>query len=321
MVRYSLYGLTVASDAPFPELAGCEVHSASASPDVAVRLRRPHMAAPASAEFVARSTLATGVPWMNCARIENGYLLRFVDYADFIVDRAGSSIECSGSSQNVELVTIRHLVLDQVFPYVLNLRGLEAIHATAVELNGGAVAFSGPAGAGKSTLAASFFAAGLNALGDDCLTLKFDGSVRVIPAYPGIRLWTDSARALAIDGSNAAATSEYSTKRRMLGGQHRARFSSGPVELRVIYLLSRPGEDEPTLSDVVIEDLAAADAFIELVSASFPLDVEDREMLARHFSFMQTVAARVPVRRLRIPNDFAALPKVREAILADSARR
>src|SRR5579863_8659861 len=107
MARYTLYGLNVASDTPFPELAGSEDSSASTPPDVHIRLRQKPTAPPARLSFVERSMLPDGVPWMNCARIEQGYLLRFVDYADFIVDRSGNSITCSGSSPDVEPVTIR----------------------------------------------------------------------------------------------------------------------------------------------------------------------------------------------------------------------
>jgi hypothetical protein len=42
-------------------------------------------------------------------------------------------------------------------------------------------------------------------------------------------------------------------------------------------------------------------------------------MLARHFRVMHRVASEVPFSRVTMPNDFSALPAVREAILADFA--
>jgi len=53
------------------------------------------------------------------------------------------------------------------------------------------------------------------------------------------------------------------------------------------------------------------------VSASFPLDLTDYGMLARHFRYIVRVAATVPLRRLVIPNDFSALATVRDAVIAD----
>ena len=67
----------------------------------------------------------------------------------------------------------------------------------------------------------------------------------------------------------------------------------------------------------VIEPIEPREAFIELFSSSFLLDFTDSEMLTRNFQLMEKVAATVPVRRLKVPNDLTALDAVREAVLAD----
>lgn len=269
-------------------------------------------------DFIRTTTLDDGTPWLNCARLQDGYLLRFVDYADYFVDGAGSRIVCRSTEQGVTLNTIRHLVLDQVFPMVLNLRGREALHATGIVTPRGAVAFTGPTGSGKSTLAASFFMVGSVAMCDDCLALIDDGNViRAIPAYPGLRLWTDAARALNTDASSLREVANYSSKRRMLSAAHLTRFPREPQPLVRIYRIMRPSDDEGPLDAPTIEELAPPEAFIEMVSSTFPLDVTDRDMLARHFRFIQRLAERVPIKRLRIPTNYAALPAVRAAILAD----
>jgi hypothetical protein len=43
-------------------------------------------------------------------------------------------------------------------------------------------------------------------------------------------------------------------------------------------------------------------------------------MLSREFRALHTLVDRVPVRRLGVPNDFDALPAVRETVIADLAR-
>jgi hypothetical protein len=63
--------------------------------------------------------------------------------------------------------------------------------------------------------------------------------------------------------------------------------------------------------------VSSPEAFPVLVGASFPLDLTDHAMLARHFRLIVSVAATVPIRRLTIPNDFTALPAVRAAVIAD----
>lgn len=320
MYRYSVYGLSIASDSPFPELDDLPQPSIKSSVDVKLYLRRRRKTPVRASEFFQKGTLPDGTPWLNVARIEEGFLLRYVDFADFIVDRSGSTIRCCTVEQGVSATTVRHLVLDQVFPMVLNLRGREAIHATAIVTERGACAFTGPAGAGKSTLAASFSLAGFATMGDDCLALidkGDDGGIRAIPAYPGMRLWTEAARALEVDGKGSHPVADYTRKRRMLSSLHIDKFPTEPQPLIRIYRLIRPTEGEPALDAPVVEELAPSEAFIELVSSTFPLDVDDRAMLERHFRFVQSVAARVPIKRLRIPNDHAALPAVRACVLAD----
>ena len=72
----------------------------------------------------------------------------------------------------------------------------------------------------------------------------------------------------------------------------------------------------------MIRELAFGDALMGLIKAAYRLDITDRAMLTRQFHFLSRVAARVPVKRLIVPNEFSALSDVREAILRDlSVRR
>jgi hypothetical protein len=54
-----------------------------------------------------------------------------------------------------------------------------------------------------------------------------------------------------------------------------------------------------------------------LLSASFMLDITDRSVLTRNLRFIERMLNAVPVRRLRIPDGFSSLPKVRELVLKD----
>jgi hypothetical protein len=47
------------------------------------------------------------------------------------------------------------------------------------------------------------------------------------------------------------------------------------------------------------------------------MTVSDQTMLARHFTVMHRVASEVPFSQVTMPDDFSALPAVREAIFAD----
>jgi hypothetical protein len=317
MFRYRLYGLTIESDTRFPELSGLEKPADRMEADVRVRLRTRGAIRPSFSQILQSTALPDGAPWLTSAKIHDGYLLRYAGIADFIVDTTGANLRCCRVERGGSIDSVRHLVLDQVFPMLLNRRGQEALHATAIVTSKGACAFSGPAGSGKSTLAASFFLAGFGALGDDCLPLvEHNGSIGVLPGYPGMRLWNDALEVLS-NGSDATTAVAYASKRRAFQSASAKNFPREPVTLCRVYRVIRPNDGEPSILTPAIESLGPRESFIELVSSSFPLDLADTEMLTRHFRFMQKVASTVRVKRLKVPNDLAALGAIREAVLAD----
>jgi len=180
----------------------------------------------------------------------------------------------------------------------------------------GVCAFIGPAGAGKSTIAASLLAEGHELVADDCLPLKRSrGQVFAVPAYPGLRLWRDACEALGIADRVGVKVSHYSAKSRML--TFGARFVRAPQPLVRIYALDRGDLASSAAEAPFIEPLIGRDAFFQLVRASYTFDATDRRALKRDFAFLASLASDVGVRRLRVPNDFALLPAVREAVLAD----
>jgi len=270
-------------------------------------------------DWLLQTSLPDGQPWMWAARNEHGFLLRYVDLAEFTVNLRGTEIALVHAAPVSSRDTLAHLLLDQALPMVLGLRGIPTLHASTVVTPHGVCGFLGPTGAGKSTLAASFSAAGYPALGDDCLAIKEERGFFAIPAYPGLRLWTDSAESLSTDWSDAPSVAHYTRKRRILSAPAIKRFPARLERLAVIYCLTREtaGSGVGELSTPAIEPLRANEVFLQLLSASFMLDITDRAVLTRNLRFIERLLSAVPVRRLRIPDGFSSLPKVREAVLSD----
>ena len=270
-------------------------------------------------DWLLQTSLPDGQPWMWAARNEHGFLLRYVDLADFTVNLRGTEIALAHAAPVSSRDTLAHLLLDQALPMVLGLRGIPTLHASTVVTPRGVCGFLGPTGAGKSTLAASFSAAGYPALGDDCLAIKEERGFFAIPAYPGLRLWTDSAESLSTEWSEAPSVAHYTRKRRILSAPAIKRFPARLERLAVIYCLTREaaGDGVGELSAPAIEPLRANEVFLQLLSASFMLDITDRAVLTRNLRFIERLLNAVPVRRLRIPHGFSSLPKVREAVLSD----
>ena len=315
---YLVCGLTVASEIPIPELpkAGGAAHAGVA--DVRVRMGEPGASHDQIPRWFMSLTRPTGEQWLACAKEPGGYRLRFPQLADFLVSADGREIVCE-AMPGIPLVTTRHLLLDQVIPLVLNLRGHEALHATAVLTPDGMCAFIGPTGAGKSTLAASFLFSGCPVLSDDCLVLEDShGAILATPAYPGIRLWDDALVALGDDAPPLQPVAHYSLKRRV-GTGGKGTFPLTREPLARIYDLGQPYEsiDRRRNGQAPIEGMTLRDQFMTLVASLFRLDISDRSMLARQFDFAEKVVSRVPIRRLHLPLGFSSLPAVREAILAD----
>ena len=175
----------------------------------------------------------------------------------------------------------------------------------------GAIAFLGPAGQGKSTLAASFAQKGYPLLTDDCLLVSEQGNEPfVAPSYPGVRLWPDATTELfGPDGPSVRVTSD-GPKQRFGPENSRLAFARAPLPLRRLYCLV-PG------AALSITPQAPSDAFVELVRAALALDVRAPEWLEALFSLQARLAQRDLIRRLQFPVDLTLLPEVRAAILAD----
>jgi hypothetical protein len=322
-MRYRVCGLTLISDASLPELTPLTDPESHGATGIRVRfgMRRDEEASPS--HWFMSWTLPTGELWLSCAKETRGYRLRFPDLADFLVDFEGLEIACEAWPETPP-ATIRHLLLDQVLPLVLTLRGRQALHATAVLTPHGVCAFAGPAGAGKSTLAASFLLAGYPVLSDDCLVLDEDHqSILATPAYPGLRLWDDTLVALGEALRLSLPVAHYTSKQRVFALDQGGAFLSNPHPVARIYCLEWQSEMKgaESLHNPIIEDLSHRDGFMKLITSTFLLDIADPMMLARQFHFLERVVSRVPIRRLRIPDTFLSLPAVRETILADLNHR
>lgn len=308
---YRVYGLTLSTALPFPELTPIAARRA------ALRFRM------AGGRFHARGwrdgpsrLRPDGEPWLTVAAREGAYALRFPDRADFVLTGNGRTI-VGYRRRRTALGAFRHLFLDQVLPLVLSHRGVTVLHASAFVGEGGAVAFIGATGVGKSTLAASFGADGWPLMADDAVVLRERrGVVATIPAYSGLRVWPDALAAFGF-GRGAPRVSDESDKRRIGASDPGFTFANRATPLHRVYLLDprRRGHALPPR----IDPLSRRETIIELIKHSYVMDVTDRAHMVDHLDRLTRECAPLGVRRVTYPRRFAALPAVRAAILADLA--
>ena len=258
-------------------------------------------------------TLDDGTVWTEFHRVEDGYLLRFPDLADFEVSASGEDVVAYPAT-GTDDATSEHLYINQLVPLALSRQGRPAFHASVVTVPGGAVAFLGKSGRGKSTLAASFALEDATFLTDDALIIDESDGIRAMPSHASLRLWEDSVEALIGNREQARSHVSYSSKARLLAGGA-LRYTETPVPLLATYVL---GDGEP--EDITIEELDGTERHIAWVENSFLLDIKDKDLLARHFEWTHRISGQVPTFSLDYVRDYGMLAEVRNAITNHSSQ-
>jgi hypothetical protein len=173
---YRLFGLRVRSELALPELGP------GVAPEAAeVTIVRGAVAEAPSGLTVRGGEALLSIDGVGRYRMEEGRRLT-IDPAPGASDR-----------------NVRLYLLGSAFAAILHQRGLLPLHANAVVIGGGAVAFTGHPGAGKSTLAAWFHDRGLAVLADDVCVVTWDEAGRPL-AHAGIPRLRLRPEALAASG-------------------------------------------------------------------------------------------------------------------------
>jgi hypothetical protein len=303
---YFVFGLTVQADRAIPGLIACRRDRA---PDVRVWLDVP---APAFHQelwcqrevwYESPDRDESEVPVLRAWKLAGGtaYHWLYHDGTQFIFDKKGTEVWASAPERATLADTATYL-LGPVLGFVLRLRGVTCLHASAVALGQQAVAFLGPAGAGKSTTAAAFASQGHPVLSDDITVLQEEkGAIFVQSGYPHLRLWPNSVNALfgtpealprltPRDGINS-----WWDKRYLDLCEHGYAFQTKPLPLAAIYLLGQPSASPEAPS---VEPVAAHSGLMSLVANTYTNYLLDADMRRREFELLGRALGHVPLRRL-----------------------
>lgn len=239
-------------------------------------------------------------------RDPEGEILRFPGAGSFRICQEGFDIALPGA--RLDLAELRFL--GPVLSYWFELRGLPTLHASAVAVNGRAIAFLSRHGGGKSGLAAAMVQAGYPLLTDDLLVLEErETGWEVRPSYPEMRMWPDEAAHFAGPPESLPLVQADSEKRRVAIGENGfGAFLDASAPLACIYLASRRPEGE---GDVEVQPVSRSEALIELVRHSFsPRLVEAAGLQPGRLDRLARLVRAMPVRRLVYPSGFDRLPEV-----------
>ncbi len=277
MYRYRLFDLNIASSVRMPSLP-------SGGRDADIVVRRDALEAPDDVEM-----RNPPFAWSAGGDV-------FLYWKDFISVRIRDGREIVVSpAEGVEDSLVVQAIQGAALGIALHQRGLFTLHASAVAVNGGVVAFAAGKGAGKSTIAAALHARGYPIVTDDVLAIEIgEGGLDVLPGVPHLKLYPDSfeasLRERAEDFPKISALGTKRVRTRTRGHQASA------LPPRCIYTLGDSTSHDPSVS---IEPLSQSDACIELVRHSYALRFLHEAASGDHLSQCVDIVRHVPVRRIR----------------------
>jgi hypothetical protein len=292
--RYRTHGLTLDSDIELPELV-----RADAAPDILVRTGR---VADALDGPVVRG------PGYQAARGE--FLLDVPGVARYAV--TGGNRVTVDPLPSAAPSDVRVYLFASAMAALLHQRGLFALHASAVEIDGRCVLFAGDSGTGKSTLTAAFHDRGCRVITDDIAIVSFDDAGRPVvhPGYRQLRLAADS---LEHAGHTLGAPLGVRNGKQKLTFHVPGAPVPGPVRPVKMFLLTRRTRDT-----VHLRDLAGHQRVMGVVRATYR-----RRILAAvgrradHFERCAALAHAIDISEVERPASLTLLGDLVDALERD----
>lgn len=274
--NYKIFDYTLRSSILLPELNYCPSPTAQLS----FTLSSPTLQPTAEPAWLHHWLLPSGEKSISFGKTSTEMVISFPSLADFFFSPTASKIVCRPRPATPE-ATIRHLLLDQVIPRIVNSFGRPVIHASGTVIDKAAVVFLGETGWGKSTLCAYFHQSGFPLLSDDAILLEKTGDEVVgMPGYAGMRLLDDSFAALHLCNHNEPVAGNSAKKRIYLGNSTSHRSAAFP--LKAIFVLNDPKNPTTTEKPILFSRITGAAAAMEVLRHCFHLDPTDILMMGQH---------------------------------------
>jgi hypothetical protein len=275
------FGLTIASGIPLVELP-----PATGTPDVEVSIGTVEAERPPDGQWsivAAPDDVRGWIPDGGGFRVRGGREI-IIDPAPDADDRA-----------------LRMGIVGPLLGVILTQRGQFVLHASSVVIDGRAVAFTGPSGRGKSTLSTALARAGHPLVADDITVIDATGGEPVVlPGFPRVKLWPDSANVLAGNADALPLLHPARTKRSLQLDD----FHGQPVPLARCYLL----EDGPAEESV---EPAPREAVLALIGCTYQAQwLHQTGASGANLLHCTALVRSGAVRTLRRRRDFDALPDV-----------
>ena len=268
----TVFGLDVQSDRPLSFLERAEAGPTGRGLELLLLEAPEAIGWPATAELVSDQRKPGGsVNFQIESSAELGFRIWGPEYGVSVISADGKRL--LGALGGGREEAWQRLLVAQALPFAAVLQGLEVLHASAVAVEGGAVALSGHSGSGKTSLALELCRRGAGFLADDVLALeRVDGQLVGHPGAPVAGIDRAEAERLSAVGGAGRPEVLAADRREQVA---RVAASATPLPLRALFFLDRrpDGPDQP-----LFEPAADAQA---LLSATFNLVLTGAERLER----------------------------------------
>lgn len=314
---YQLYGLTLRSNQLLPGLKS----SSNKIPQVEINLTAkevceiPHLAEDIAGNY--------NFSWQTKVTSEGKNYQRSFCSGDkaAIFDIAASGNKISVTWINTTLERVTALLVGSVMGCALRLQGIPCLHASVIAVDNRAIAIIGAKGAGKSTTAAALAQRGQAILSEEIAAFSLvETDFIVHPGYPRLRLLPPSIDYLGLSSTFLKRIFSVGDKRYVeLTSEKSAsawRFQDKPLSLAAIYILHNRQSE---LATPYIESVPTELGLMHLMAHRYPkfLNLE-QDYLAGDFSFLSSLAARIPIKKVYRPDNLIKLPEVCDVIVNDA---
>jgi hypothetical protein len=230
--------------------------------------------------------------------LDDEYRMHLPGLATFSFSHHGEEVAARITNDAREEV-VNDAYLRKVLPMVLQVRGWEVLHASAVRLSAGVVALCGRSGTGKSTIAYGLNRRGHSMWADDTLAFEMTESDVVTLGLP------------------------FSSRLRSTSAQH---FESEPGDRTGVLQRSQAGEQAPLSAvcqlrrtvagsaPVSLRRLSSSDALVAVLAHAWSFALNDADNRHRMMRNYLDLVARVPIFEVSFIPDLANVPAILDAI-------
>lgn len=287
-LAYEMYGLRIRSEVPLPARA-----DRADAADLDIVWHESRIAEPdrTSGRVLAELSLPGGPGYTHVAA-DGGYALRYHGMCDVLVRADLRKLEVR-LTPGADPALVPILLAGNALAFVLALAGEWVLHASAVRIDGRALAFAGASGRGKSSLAALCCTRGASLVTDDLLRLDqrptgphcFPGGteIRLRPGAAGLAVGSGTARVgVTADGRTAL------------------RYDTGDPAMPPLHavVLPLPARGRASLC---VRRLEPRDALAALLACPRVTGLRAPELLAQQFQALARLVSAVPMYEALVP--------------------